>query len=75
MILDVSNPLEIMVIAIGVIGVLKKVAEMERYDDLRAWVLTMVIFLVFSVFWFALVNSYEDRFECDCADTFTLSEM
>ncbi len=75
MILDVSNPLEIMAFAVGVIGVLKKVAEMERYHDLRVCVLTMGIFLVFSVSWFALVNSYEERFECDCPDSFTLSEM
>ena len=75
MIPDGSNPLEIIIVAVGVFCLLKKVAGMERYYELRVSVLTTVIFLALFFSWLALVNSYEDRYECNCPDGFTLSEM
>ena len=74
MILDISNPLEILMFGIGVFCLLRKVGEMERFHELRVGVLTIVISMALSFSWFALVESYEDRVECDC-DSFTLSEM
>jgi hypothetical protein len=59
--LDVSNLLEVMMLAVGVMWVLKKVAEMERYHELRVGVLTTLFSLVMLFSWMAMTNDGEDR--------------
>ena len=77
MFLEVPNPLEVIIFALGLICVLKKVAEMERYHELRIGVLTTLFSLVllFS-YWIAFVKSFEDPREVyPEEDHFTLTEM
>lgn len=59
----------------GLIWLLKKVAEMERYHSLRVFVLTT--FLSFIVIYFFLVMTLGPQPEPDYygADHFTLSEI
>ena len=61
MFLDVSNPLEIFIYAIGIIFVLKRVADMERYHDLRVLVLTTLLSSVAFIALIVFAFSYEDR--------------
>ena len=55
MIPDLSNPLEVVVLLVGILATLKKVAEMERYHDLRVAVLT--ILLSFAMFFLFLIGA------------------
>lgn len=64
-----------MMLAVGFICVLKKVAEMDRYHELRVGVLTTLISVVLLLSWMAFVNSFEDRWESYPEDHFTISEM
>lgn len=61
MILDVSNPLEIMLFAVGVVCVLKRVADMESYHELRVFVLTTLLSVVAFIALMVFAFSYEDR--------------
>jgi hypothetical protein len=71
--LDVSNPLEIMMLALGLIWMLKKVAETEPYHELGVVLLTTVFSLVMLFSWMAFVNSFEEPWERNPEDHFTLS--
>lgn len=62
-------------LAAGLICVLKKVAEMERYHELRVGMLTTLLSVVLLVSWVAFVYSFEDRRESEPGDHFTLTEM
>jgi hypothetical protein len=55
MILDLSNPLEVVVLVFGIVVTLQKVVEMERYHDLRVTVLT--ILLSFAMFYLFLIGA------------------
>ena len=62
-------------LALGLIWVLKKVAEKEHYQELGAVLLVTVISLVLLFSLVAFFNSFEDTWQGDPGDHFTLSEM
>ena len=64
-----------MMLALGLILVLKKVAEMERYHELRVGVLTTLLSVILLVSWAAFAYSFEDHWEGESGDHFTLTEM
>lgn len=71
------NFVDAVVMFLGVLFCFKKVAEMERYHDLRVIVLTSIsgiILLVFFVWFSATLGDTRDYDDSD-ADHFTLSEM
>ena len=62
-------------LALGLIWLLKKVAETELYHELGVVLLTTVFSLVMLFSWMAFVNSFEDPWESSSEDHFTLTEM
>lgn len=62
-------------LALGLIWVLKKVAEKEQYQELCAVLLITVILLVLFFSWVAFFNCFVDPWQGDPGDHFTLSEM
>lgn len=77
MILEILNPLEIVMITLSVIFVLKKIVEIERQHVLRVTVLTTLFSLVLLfTYWIVFVNSFVDPWESyPEEDHFTLTEM
>ncbi len=76
MILDLLSPLEIALLIIGGVLTFKKVAEMERYHDLRVYLLTTVLSLVVIYLFVASIDTNSGcTIEFDDHEHFTLSEM
>lgn len=62
-------------LALGLIWLLKKVADTEPDHELGVVLLTTVFSLVMLFSWMAFVNSFEDPWEGSPEDPFTLTEM
>lgn len=65
-------------ILLGVLFLIKKVAEMERYYHLRIIILTSMFGVIVVLFLIALGSRFDYRFQDDyfeTADHFTVSEM
>ena len=71
------NFVDYVIILFGVLLCFKRVAEMERYHDLRVVILTAIVgaFVVFFLLAFAVALDEPLPYDCQCADQFTLSEI
>ena len=74
-----SNPnlLDYVMLLFGLLVCFKKVAEMERYHDLRVIILTSIVGAIVLLFFIAFATAFDDaiHYDCQCADHFTLSEI
>lgn len=71
-----SDPIEFLIFLAGAVLWLKKLAEMERYQSLRVFVLTAI--LSYIILYFTAVNCLPFNYPIDpdpTVDHFTLSEM
>ena len=54
------TPLDILILSVGCLGLLKKVADMDRFHELRVAVLTLalslIVIYIFAVYCFTLGN-------------------
>ncbi|HSL54885.1 MAG TPA: hypothetical protein VK868_10850 [Pyrinomonadaceae bacterium] len=71
------NFADYVIILFGLVFCFKRVAQMERYPDLRDTILTSIVGAILLLFFVGLVSSYDNpvQYDCACADHFTLSEF
>lgn len=72
---EFSNIIELFILVGGGLGLLQKVADMERYHQLRVVVLTTLFSLVMIMFFVTNVFTSEPLIDSDNPeDTFTLTD-
>ena len=72
------NFVDCVMILLGALFLVKKVAEMERYYHLRIIILTSIFGMIVVLFFIALVSALDDQWQYDYyegADHFTMSEI
>ena len=72
---EYSNTIELLIFIVGGFGLLQKIADMERYHQLRVVVLTTLFSLAMILFFVTNVFTREPLIKLDDPeDTFTLTD-
>ena len=76
MYLDI-NFIDYVVIFFGLLFCFKKAAGMERHPDLKDAILTSIVGAILVLFFVAFVSTLDPpvRYDCACAEQFTISEF